>query len=378
MAVKVLAIDACSKRELKRFIRFNDKLYRGNPYAVPELYFDTFDTLSPKKNAAFSFCEAQYFLAYRDDELVGRVAAIINHKANKIWGTKTVRFGWIDFIDDLEVSKALLDTVAEWGKERGMEEIEGPFGFTDFDPEGMLTDGFDQLGTLVTIYNYAYYPEHMRKHGLEESAKWIEMKLTVPDEVPEKHTRVAALVKQRYGLRTAHCKSVRELANKYGKQIFNLLNEAYACLYGYSELSPEQIELYIDMYVPILDRRMISMVVDSDDNLVAVGISMPSLSEALQKGHGMMFPFGWWHLLKALFIKRPKVLDLMMVAVKPELQNKGINALLMEELVPNYKAMGFEYGETNPELVTNTKVQSMWEFYKPEIHKRRATFKKSI
>lgn len=378
MAVEIISINPYSDRELKKFIKFNGQLYKGNRYAVPELIFDSINTLSPRKNAAFSFCEAEYFLAYKDGKLVGRVAAIINHKANRIWGKKTVRFGWIDFIDDIEVSRALLSRVEEWGRGKGMEEIDGPLGFTDFDPEGMLTYGYNQIGTLITIYNYPYYPQHLKRLGYVEGAKWIEMKLKVPKSVPERHIRVANIVKQKYGLKVVRCKSVGELAKRYGKQIFDLLNQAYAHLYGYSELSPEQIELYIKMYVPVLDRRMVSTVVDKDDRLVAVGISMPSLSIALQKCKGRLFPFGWWHLLKALFLKRSNVLDLLMVAVKPELQNKGINAILMEDLVNNYNSMGFEWGETNPELETNHKVQAMWEFYEPTVHKRRSTFKKEI
>ncbi len=374
----VSIIPVSTKKQLKQFIRYNYFLYKNNPYSVPDLYSDMLNTLNPQKNAAFEFCEAQCFMAYREGHIVGRVAAIINHKANKKWNVNAVRFDRIDFIDDIDVSKVLIDTVMQWGKERGMDCIEGPLGFTDFDPEGMLVEGFDQLSTIITIYNYPYYPEHLKKLGFETAATWIEMRLTVPPCVPEKHIRIANIVKEKYKLHIVECRSIRQLARRYGKAIFDLLNESYSHLFGYSELSDKQVQQYIDMYLSVVDRRMISMVADENDNLVAVGISMPSISNALRKAKGRMFPFGWWHLLKALFIQHNEVLDLMLVAVKPCYQNKGVNAMLMADLVPRYIEMGFKYGETNCELIENIKVQSMWEFYSPVVHKRRCAFKRNI
>jgi GNAT superfamily N-acetyltransferase len=374
----VSIIPVSTKKQLKQFIRYNYLLYKNNHYSVPDLFSDMLNTLNPKKNAAFEFCEAQCFLAYRDEKIVGRVAALINHKANKKWNVNAVRFDWIDFIDDIDVSKALIDTVMQWGKDRGMDCIEGPLGFTDFDPEGMLVEGFDQPSTMITIYNYPYYPEHLKKLGFETAATWIEMRLTVPSEVPEKHIRIANIVKEKYHLHIVECDSMKQLAKSYGKAIFDLLNESYSHLFGYSELSDKQVRQYIDMYLSIVDRRMISMVADENDNLVAVGISMPSMSNALRKAKGRFLPFGWWHLLRALFFKRDEVLDLMLVAVKPSYQNKGVNALLMADLVPRYIEMGFKYGETNCELIENIKVQSMWEFYNPVVHKRRCAFKRNI
>ena len=367
-----------TSKELKTFIRFNYEMYKENPYSVPDLYDDMLNTFSRDKNAAFEFCEADYFLAYKDNKLVGRVAAIMNNRANETWNKKEVRFGWIDFIDDAEVSDALLKTVEAWGKERGATEIVGPLGFTDFDAEGMLVEGFDQLSTMSSIYNYPYYPEHMAMHGYEKDADWVEFKIYIPDAIPAKHKRISEIIMRKYGLKIVKCTSTKDI-NKYGQAIFDLMNEAYSQLYGYSALSPKQIKQYIKMFLPILDLRMVTLVVDSEDQVIAAGISMPSLSEALQKAKGRLLPFGWYHLLKVIFLKKyPKVLDLLLVAVKPEYQNKGVNALLFYDLIPVYQKIGFEYAESNPELELNDKVQAQWEYFKPEQHKRRRCFKKEI
>ena len=376
MAITIKKVE--TSKELKQFIRFNYEMYKDNPYSVPDLYDDMLNTFSRKKNAAFEFCEADYFLAYKDGKLVGRVAAIMNNRANETWNKKEVRFGWIDFIDDTKVSDALLKTVEAWGKERGATEIVGPLGFTDFDAEGMLVEGFDQLSTMATIYNYPYYPEHMVKHGYEKDADWVEFKIYIPDAIPDKHKRISEIIMRKYGLKIVKCTSTKDI-NKYGQAIFDLMNEAYSQLYGYSALSPKQIKQYIKMFLPILDLRMVTLVVDSEDQVIAAGISMPSLSEALQKGKGRLLPFGWYHLLKVIFLKKyPKVLDLLLVAVKPEYQNKGVNALLFYDLIPVYQKIGFEYAESNPELELNDKVQAQWEYFKTEQHKRRRCFKKEI
>ena len=367
-----------TSKELKQFIRFNYEMYKDNPYSVPDLYDDMLNTFSRDKNAAFEFCEADYFMAYKDGKPVGRVAAIMNNRANETWNKKEVRFGWIDFIDDAEVSDALLKTVEAWGKERGATEIVGPLGFTDFDAEGMLVEGFDQLSTMATIYNHPYYPEHMAKHGYEKDADWVEFKIYIPDAIPDKHKRISEIIMRKYGLKIVKCTSTKDI-NKYGQAIFDLMNEAYSQLYGYSALSPKQIKQYIKMFLPILDLRMVTLVVDSEDQVIAAGISMPSLSEALQKAKGRLLPFGWYHLLKVIFMKKyPKVLDLLLVAVKPEYQNKGVNALLFYDLIPVYQNIGFEYAESNPELELNGKVQAQWEYFKTEQHKRRRCFKKNI
>ena len=367
------------KKDLKAFIRFNYELYKNNPYAVPDLYDDMLNTFSPKKNAAFEFCESDYFLAYQDGKLVGRVAAIINHRANETWNKKEVRFGWIDFIDNPEVSKALLQEVERWGKSKGMTEIVGPLGFADMDAEGMLIEGFDQLSTMATIYNYPYYPQHMERLGYEKAADWVEFKLTVPDRLPDKFVRIAEIIMQKYNLKIKKLKNRKEIEQYgYGQKIFDLINEAYAPLYGYSKMTQGQIDQYVKMYLPMLDLRMVTLVEDAEKNLVAVGISMASMSEALQKAKGKLLPFGWFHLLKALFVKHSKTLDLLLVAVKPEYQSKGVNALLFYDLVPIYQKMGFKYGESNPELEENKKVQAQWSAFESELHKRRRAFRKTI
>lgn len=345
---------------------------------MPDLLDDMTRTFDPKKNAAFDFCEADYFLAYKDEKLVGRIAAIINHKANEKWQTKNVRFGWIDFIDDHEVSETLLRTVEEWGRERGMENMHGPLGFTDMDAEGMLVEGFDQLSTMATIYNYPYYPEHMEAYGLQKDVDWVEYKIRIPKEEPAKHKRISELVQRKYGLQIKKYRSSKKIAKEYGQKIFNLVNEAYAPLYGYSPLSQRQIEQYVKMYLPILDLDMVTLVTDSQGELVAVGITMPSLSEALQKAKGKMLPFGWFPLMKALFMKHPDTIDLLLIAVKPEYQNKGVNGLLFSDLIRIYNEKGYKWAESNPELELNEAVQRQWDYFENVQHKRRRAYKKSL
>ena len=375
--MSVIIKKVTSKKELKKFIRFNYELYKDNPYSVPDLADDMLNTFTPK-NAAFEYCDVVFFLAYKEENIVGRIAGIINRKANEVWDQKKVRFGWIDFIDDIEVSKALLNAVEQWGKEKGMNTIHGPLGFTDFDAEGMLVDGFNELSTMATIYNYPYYPKHMDALGYGKDVDWVEFKIYIPDEIPDKHKRISEIVMHKYKLRIKPYTSKKKLAQDYGQEIFKLMNEAYMPLYGFAPLSQSQIDQYIKMYLPLVDLKMISLVVDADDKLVAVGLSMPSLSEALQKAKGKLFPFGWFHLLKALFFKRPKMLDLLLVAVKPEYQNKGVNALLFYDLIPAYKELGFEFAESNPELEVNDKVQAQWSYFNTENHKRRRAFTKII
>lgn len=375
MSVEIKKVS--TKKELKRFIRFNYEFYKDNPYSVPDLYDDMLNTFSPEKNAAFEFCEADYFLAYDEaGKTVGRVAAIINHRANEAWNKKVVRFGWIDFTDDMEVSRALIGAVKDWGRERGMEEIEGPLGFTDMDAEGMLVEGFDQLSTMATIYNHPYYPVHMEGLGLEKSADWVEMKIYIPDAIPEKHRRISDIIARKYGLHIRKVTSKKEIMRSgLAHDIFRLINEAYAPLFNISKMTDRQIDQYVRMYVPVLDLRMVTIVENEAKEIVAVGISMASLSRALQKAKGRLLPFGWFHLLKALMWKRPKVLDLLLVAVRPDYQGKGVNALLFTDLIPVYQQLGFEYAESNPELEVNDKVQSQWQYFKTEQHKRRRCFK---
>lgn len=376
MAITIKTVT--THKELKTFVRYANKLYKGNPYYVPSMPFDDMNTLSKDVNGAFEFCEAEYFLAYKDDKLVGRVAAIINHKANKAWDVNQVRFGWFDFIDDIEVSKALLDAVISFGKSHGVNQIVGPLGFTDFDPEGMLVEGFDRLSTMALIYNHPYYPEHMRQLGYEKETGWVEYRLTLPDEVPERHLKVAEYVTERYGLRLVKKTKKQVYKEKYGQKIFSLINETYCKLYGYSLLSEKQIDQFVDTYLGVIDMDMLAFVEDSDGNLIAAGLAMPSIAKALQKCNGEMVPFGWYHLLKNMYWKRPDTLELLLIGVKPEWQSRGVNSLIFVDLLQRYKKMGFKYAETNANLETNTKVQAMWSVFEKEQHKKRWVFGKEI
>lgn len=374
------------RRELRTFIRFNYKLYKGNPYAVPDFLEDMLDTFDRKKNAAFEFCECDLFLAYRGKDVVGRVAAIINHKANKTWNTRNVRFGWIDFIDDAEVVDALIGAVEQWGRERGMKKIVGPLGFTDMDPEGMLTDGFDQLGTMSTIYNYPYYPEHMVRLGFEKEVDWVERKVMVPTTEAQadagKYMRVADMSARRYNLHMRRFKTHKEIlaadGGEYIHKIFNVINRAYADLYGYSQMNERQIDQYAKTYLPFLDLRLLAVVENDQNEPIAVGITMGSLSYALQKAHGKLFPFGWWHLLKAVYFKPAPVLDMLLIGVLPEYQNKGVNALLFAEIIPVAQKMGFVWAETHVQLEENEKSQAQWAHLDCSIHKRRRCWRKNL
>lgn len=376
MAILIKAVT--SRKDLKIFARFANNLYKGSRFYVPSMPWDDLNTFDKDKNGAFEFCEAGFYLAYRGSEVVGRVAAIVNSKANEAWKVKQVRFGWFDFIDDIEVSGALLDKVIEFGRERGMTQIAGPLGFTDFDPEGMLVEGFDRLSTMALIYNHPYYPEHMRKLGYVKETGWVEYRITIPEELPERHIKLARLVMERNGLKIRKLTRRQVKKEKYGRKLFELINETYCVLYGYSLLSEKQIDLYVDVYLGLVDLRMVTFIEDSEGNLIAAGVTMPSLSEALQKCRGELLPFGWWHLLKSMYLKKPDTLDLLLVGVKPEWQNKGVNSLLFLDLFKTVKDMGFKYAETNANLETNAKVQAMWAPFEKELHKRRWVFAKEI
>nr|WP_311463067.1 N-acetyltransferase [uncultured Prevotella sp.] len=371
-----------TKKDLKSFIECHYDLYEGNQYDAPNLYSDEFKTLSKDKNAAFDFCEAEYFLALKEGKVVGRVAAIINNKANEKWDKKDVRFGWIDFIDDIEVSKALLKAVEDYGREKGMTSVVGPLGFTDMDPEGMLTWGFDQLGTMATIYNYDYYPKHMEKlGGWEKDNDYVEYRLDVPETAPEKYTKIAEMVEKRYNLHARKLTKKEIFEGGYGKKLFDLINVTYSHLYGFSELSERQIDQYVKMYFPLADLDLITVVEDGnkDNQLVGLAITIPSLTRALQKCHrGRLFPFGWWHLLRAIKFHKTEVVDLLLIGVLPEYRSKGANSLVFADLIPRYVKYGFKWGETHVEMETNESVQSQWGPLDPTMHKKRRCYRKAI
>lgn len=375
VTVKQIPLD---RKNLVKFTHFQIDLYKGNTCYVPPLVIDEVNTLTPSKNPASEFCESACFMAYDESgKPVGRIATIINSTVNARKGEKELRFGWFDFIDSDEVSKALIDAASAWGRERGMEKIVGPLGFTDLDHEGLLTWGYDELGTMATIYNYPYYVEHMERLGFKTEVEWLEFVMDVPESIPERYNRIADIVKSKFGLRVLKYTSKSKVKRDYGHEIFRLINDAYDGLYGYSPLTPRQIDYYVAQYIPLLDLKLVTLVVDKDDKLVGVGLSMPSMSRALQKSRGKLLPFGWIPLLKGLKGKNDRV-DLLLVAVKPEYQSKGVNALLFQDLIPHYIAKGFKWAESNPEMAANNKVQSQWELFERRQHRRRAAFSKEL
>ena len=376
MSVQIKTVT--TKSELKTFVRFGNKLYKGNKYYVPSMPFDDMNTLDSSKNAAFEFCQTEYYLAYKDGEVVGRVAAIINHKANEAWKVKQVRFGWIDFIDDLEVSGALLDAVIAFGKKHGMNQIVGPLGFTDFDREGMLVEGFDRVTTMATIYNYPYYPEHMKKHGYVKETGWLEYRITIPETVPDRHETLSQLVAQRYNLKVRKLTRRQIKKENYGQKLFALINQTYCVLYGYSLLSEKQIDQFVGVYLSLIDARMLTFIEDEKGDLIGAGISMPSLAKALQKCNGELFPFGWWYMLKSMFWKKPDSLDLLLIGVRPDYQKRGVPTMLFTDLIKTYNKLGFRYAETNACLESNTKVRALWEPFENEQHKKRWIFGKEF
>lgn len=376
MAIEIRKINP-TQSELRKYVKFGIDLYKGNSYFVPPLIFDEIDTLRPDKNPAFEFCQAQSFMAYRDGKPVGRITGIINNKVNEKTGEKSLRFGFTDFIDDKEVVDALFNEVETWGRQQGMTSIVGPMGFSDMDHEGMLIDGFEELGTMATIYNYPYYPQHMERMGFVKDAEWVEYRIAIPSEVPDKYQRIADIVKKKYNLRVKKYTNRKKLKDEYGQALFELINEAYDDLYGYSPLTPKQIDHYIDMYLGILRLDCVCVVVDREDRLVGVGISLPSLSKALQRGKGRLLPLGWWHLLQALKWKND-VVDLMLIAIKPEYQSKGVNALLFSDLIPTYVKNGYKWAESNLELEDNASVQLQWQYFDRRLHRRRRAFRKPL
>lgn len=366
-----------SKSELKKFIKFPFSLYKGNDFWVPPLIFDEIKTLSKKKNPAFDFCDAKYWLAYKNDEIVGRIAGIINHNYNTKWNQKSVRFGWIDFIDDEEVSKSLIMQVMNWAKEKGMKKIHGPLGFTDLDGEGMLIEGFNELSTFGSIYNHLYYQNHMEKLGFEKDADWVEYLVNFNPNVegPEKVSRIAKTVAERNHLHILRVKKAKEML-PYAREIFYLINEAYKNLYGFVELTDKQIDMYVKAYFGFIKPDYVPILLDSNNKVIGFGITMPSLSVAVQKSKGRLLPFGFIHILRAM--KNNPNVDLYLTAVKPEWQNKGVNAILINEVNDVFVRNHIQKVETNRELEENSKIQAQWRFFENRLHKRRRCFKKSI
>lgn len=367
-----------SRKELRRFVNFPEKLYRHNPNYVPYLEFDQMDTLDLKTNPAAEFCNYKLYMAYKDGEEAGRVAAIVNHKNNEQWNHKQVRFGWIDFIDDREVSAALMAKVEELGREYGMEEIVGPLGFTDMDPEGTLIEGFDRESTMPQIYNDPYYQDHLEAMGFTKDADWLEFRAAIPEKLPDKIERLEKIVLERNNLRLVQVTRKLIKENDYAHKIFALDNETYKTLYNVTELPMDAADRYIGFYLKVLDLRYLSCVENADGELVGFGITMPSLARALKKSRGRLFPFGWWHLLHDLFIKHSEGAELLLIGVRPDYQNQGVNAVIIADMFHKYQKLGVKWVESNGELETNIKVQKQFEMFNPDWCKRRRAYIKKL
>ena len=368
-----------NRKELKQFIQFYYDLYRGNDCAVPYLFNDEMSTLRSDKNPSFECCEAKYFMAYKNGKLVGRVAAIINNRANERWQRKQIRFGWFDFVDDQEVSKALLNAVEAWGREKGMTELAGPLGFIDTDREGMLIEGFDQLSTMYINYNYPYYAQHMEKmEGFEKANDWVEMKVKVPEKVPDKFAKITEMVRKRYGLRVHKFTRKELIDDGYGRKVFDLLNATYKDLYGFSELSDRQIDKLVNSYIKIADLNLVTAIMDGD-KMVGFGITFPSFSRAMQKTRdGRFLPFGWWQMLKILKWHKTPIVDLLLIGVLPEYRAKGANALIFDDLIRWFQRYHFEWAETGPQMESNEGVLSQWQYLEATQHRRHRCYRKNL
>ena len=380
MPVEIRQVE--SKQDLREFITFPNRLYKGNPYFVPKMAFDEENSLDPAKNPTSEFCESALYLAYKDGKTVGRVAAIINHKANDTWKHDEVRYGWIDFIDDMEVSAALLSKVQDFGRAHGMKKIVGPLGFTDFDAEGMVVDGFDKISTLFLLYNYPYYPKHLEALGYKKEVDWIEYNITIPrdynDPKFERVRRIASLVKERYHVHVKKPTKAEVMRKGLGQEIFKMINKTYGPLYNFTQFTPKMVDTYVKSYLGFIDMRYVTLIVDDSDKILAFGISLPSVTRAFQKAGGHLFPFGWFHVLKSMFLKHEESIELMLAGVDPEWKKTGIYALLFDDLVPRYIKGGFKYAETNAELETNIKISKPWEMFDYKPVKRRRIYGKDL
>ena len=375
---EVVIKEVKTKSERKNFVDYPSVLYKDNPNFVPAFYGDDMQDWDESKNPAFEYCEARSFLAYRGDEIVGRIGAILSHAANEKWGTKRMRFSQVDFIDDREVSEALFAAVEDWAREKGMEEVHGPLGFCDLDREGMLVEGFEKRSMFITYYNEPYYIEHLEALGYAKDTEWIEHMIPLGDENAEtyrKLKRISDMMLRRTGYRKVTTRSKKDI-KPYIKKAFELVNVAYAPLYGVVELNEKQVKKYTNKFLPLVDPRLCCLIVDDNDDLMGFGVGAPSMAEAMQRSRGRLFPLGWMGVLKSL--KKNDTLDLFLIAVRPELQGSGVNGIIMEHLYKGCIELGITQAETGPQLETNDKVHSQWKMFNIEPHKRRRCFIKQI
>ena len=370
-------------RGLRKFVQFYYDMYRDCPQAVPFLFSEEMKTLRSDRNAAYECCEAAFFMAYRDDKAVGRVAAIINRRANERWNRQQVRFGWFDFVDDPEVSKALLQTVEEWGHRRGMTEIAGPLGFTDMDREGLLIEGYDCAATMYVNYNYPYYVSHIEAmDGFEKDNDYMEYLVKVPDVVPEKFSKIARTVQQRYNLHVHKFTRKELLDGGKGREVFNIINATYSDLYGYSHLSDRQIDQLVDQYIKIANLDFVTAVEDwntPEHKMIGFGISFPSFNNALHHTRdGRLLPFGWWHVLQTLKGRNTDTVDLLLIGVLPEYRAKGANSLIFDDLIRQYQRYGFKWAEAMPQMESNEGVRSQWQYLDARIHRKHRCYRKNL
>ena len=375
MSVEIISVS--SHKELKAFVQFYYDLYRSCPSAVPFLFSDEMKTLDKTKNPAFEFCDAKYFLAYKDGRLCGRIAGIVNHRANDYWQSKAIRFGWFDFVDDPEVSSALLQAVAKWGASQGLTLLVGPMGFEDMDREGLLVEGFDEISSMYVNYNYPYYQEHLERLGFVKDNDYVEYKVKVPEVTPQKFARTAEMVEKRYGLQTRKFNRHDMVEGRRAYELFDVLNITYKDLYGFSHLSSSQIKRLVEEYISLADLNLVSCVVDTrhNDKLVGFGVSFPSFSRALRRTRdGRLWPMGWWHMLKVLKWHKTSIVDLLLIGVLPEYRVKGANALIFNDLIGWYQKYNFKYAQTGPQMETNKGVLSQWQYLDAECNRRHRVY----
>lgn len=375
---EIIVKKIASKKELDDFIHVVDIIYQNCPQYVPDFESDVKDIFDSRKNSGLEFSNVQPFVAYQGNKAVGRIVGIVNHRANEKWKTHNVRFSMIEFLDDLAISKALLNSVEEWGRSYGMDSIQGPLGITDFDKEGMLIEDFDMLGSIITIYNPEYYPRHMEALGFKKETDWVQIRVNVPKEVPVRYARVAQYAKEQVGLRVLTLTDKDITKRQYGRKIFKLLNEAYSPLFGFSEISDQQIDEFVGKYLQLIDKQLMPVVINDKGELVGVTVTMGSLARATQKAKGKLLPFGWFHLLKALKWKHEDTVEMLLIGVRPDYQGLGVNAMFFNHLIPIYNKYGFKWAETGPQLEDNFKELSQWKVLNPEYIKRRRCYIKTI
>lgn len=375
---KIDVVKVGCKREMDDFIRLPYRIYENCAQYVPDLEGEIRNLFDEKKNPAFTFSQIQPFVAYRDGVCVGRIVGIINNKANERWKTQNVRFSMIEFEDDLDVSKALIEAVSQWGKSLGMDTIHGPLGITDFDKEGMLMEDFHLMGSMNTVYNLDYYPRHMEALGFEKEVDWVQIRINIPQEIPARYARTAQYAREQIGLRVEKLNRNAKDLQIYVRKVFELFNEAYASIFGFSEISKEQTDLFLDKYISLIDFNLIPIVLNDKDEIVGVAVTMGSLSKAMRKANGKLWPFGWWPLLKALKWRPEDNAEMLLVAVRPDYQGLGVNALFFDDLIPIYNKYGFRWAETGPQLEDNVRELTQWKPLQPEYVKRRRCYTRSL